>query len=59
MLTRIVKLFGGKTTFPPHFALSCRIDLYFPKHKLAIGFYKKGHKGRDKHKEIESNRKVS
>ena len=36
-----------------HSVLGYRLDLYFPKHKLAIEVDEKGHTGRDKRKEIE------
>ena len=35
------------------FYFNHRIDLYFPRHKLAIEVDEKGHQDRDKRKEIE------
>ena len=36
---------------PQHSVLSYQIDLYFPKHKLAVEIDKKGHTDRDEEKE--------
>ena len=35
-LTEIMKIFANKKILLQHSVLSYRIDLYFPKHKLAI-----------------------
>ena len=36
VLTRIMKIFASEKILLKHSVLSYRIDLYFPKHKLAI-----------------------
>ena len=48
-----MKVFCSETILLQHSVLNHRIDLYFPRHKLAIEVDEKGHKGRDNHKEIE------
>ena len=39
-----MKLFAKEEILPQHFILSYKIDLYFPKHKLAIEVDEKEHK---------------
>ena len=54
---KIMKVFCSKKIISPqHSVLSCRIDLYFPKHRLAI-IDGKGHKDRDEH-EIERQKAI-
>ena len=48
-----MKVFCSETILLQHSVLNHRIDLYFPRHKLAIEVDEKGQKGRDNHKEIE------
>ena len=50
----VIKAFSNEQRLPQHSVLSYQIDLYFPKHKLAIEVDEKGHIDRDeKKKEIE------
>ena len=47
-----MKLFAKKKKMlPQHSVLSYQIDLYFPKHILAVEIDKKGHTDRDEEKE--------
>ena len=48
VLTRIMKVFAREEILLQHYVLGYKIDLYFPKHKLAIEFDQKGHKDRKK-----------
>ena len=48
VLTRIMKEFSREKILLQHSVLSYRIDLYFPRHKLAIQIDEKGHKDIDK-----------
>ena len=41
-----------------HSVLSYRIDLYLPRHKLAIEIYEKGHKVRDEYEAIERQKAI-
>ena len=41
-----------------HSVLDCYIDLYFPKHRLAVEIDEKGHLDRDENKEKESENKI-
>ena len=52
VLTRIMKIFASQKILLQHSVLGYKIDLYFPEHILAIEVDEKGHKDRDKHKEI-------
>ena len=45
--TKIIKTFSNKKILPEHSILSYQIDLYIPKHKLAIEVDEKGHTDRD------------
>ena len=45
--TKIIKTFSNKKILPEHSILSYQIDLYIPKHKLAIEVDEKGHTNRD------------
>ena len=56
--TKIKKSFASKEILLQHSALSYRIDLYFPKHKLAIEIDEKGHKDRNKYKEVERHKAI-
>ena len=58
VLTKLMKVFWNKQVLGQHFVLSFIIDLYFPKHRLAIEVDEKGHKDRDKHGEIERQKSV-
>ena len=51
VLTRIVKTFTNEEILVKYSVLNYFIDLYFPKHKLAIEFDEKGRKDRDEEKE--------
>ena len=44
VLTQIMKVFANEEILLQHSVLSCRIDLYFPRHKLAIEIDETGHK---------------
>ena len=56
--TKIIKTFSNEQILPQHFVLSYQIDLYFPKHKLAIKVDEKGHTDRDERKENEREEKI-
>lgn len=47
-----MKVFLSKEILLQHSVLNYRIDLYFPKHRLAIEVDKKGHKDRNECKEV-------
>ena len=57
VISKTTKLFSNEKILLQHSALGYRIDLYFPKHKLAIEVDKKGHTDRDKRKENEREKK--
>ena len=46
----VIKAFSNEQRLPQHSVLSYQIDLYFPKHKLAIEVDEKGHIDRDEKK---------
>ena len=48
MLTKIIKVFASEEILLQHYVLGKRIELYFPKHKLAIEVNEEGHKDRKK-----------
>ena len=52
-MDKMMKVFVSEETLLQHSVLSYRIDLYFPKHRLAIAVEAKGHKDRNKYKEVE------
>ena len=54
----IMKIFASKKILLQHSVLGYRIDLYFLGHKLATEVDEKGHKDRDKHKEIERQKAI-
>ena len=56
--TKIIKTFSNEKILLQHFVLSYQIDLYFPKHKLAIKVDEKGHTDRDERKENEREEKI-
>ena len=56
--TEIIKTFSNEKILPQHFALSYQIDLYFPKHKLAIEVDEKGHTDRDERKKTKQKKKL-
>ena len=58
VISKTTKLFSNEKILLQHSALGYRIDLYFPKHKLAIEVDKKGHTDRDKRKENEREKKI-
>ena len=47
VLTKIMKVFASEKMLLQHFGLSFKINLYFPKHKLAIEVDEKGHKDKN------------
>ena len=47
VLTRIMKVFATEKVIQQYFVLGYKIDLYFPKHKLAREVDEKGNKDRD------------
>ena len=53
-----MKLFAKEQILLPHFVLSYKIDLYFPKYKLAIEVDEKGHKDRKKCDEDEREKAI-
>ena len=53
VLTKIMKVFRSEKILPQHSVLGYRIDLYLPRHKLAIEIDEKGLKDKDEHEEIE------
>ena len=55
---KIMKLFEKEEILLQHSVLSYRIDLYFPKHKLAIEFDENGHKGRNIDYEIKRQKTI-
>ena len=48
VLTKIMELFAKEEILLKHFVLNNKIDLYFPRHKLAIENDEKGHNDRKK-----------
>ena len=51
VLTKIMKVFCSKEILLQYSALRYRIDLYFPKHKLAKKADEKGHKDKNECKQ--------
>ena len=58
VLTKIMKVFASKEILLQHSVLSYRIDLHFPKHRLAIKVDEKGQKDRNKCKEVEREKTI-
>ena len=58
VLIKVMKVFCSEEILLQHFVLNRKIDLYFPRHKLAIEVDEKGHKDRDKCKEIERKNSI-
>ena len=52
-MTKITKVICSEKILLQHSVLNHRIDLYFPRHKLAIEVDEEGHKDRDNLKEFE------
>ena len=53
VLTKIMKVLASKEILLLHYVLSYRIDLYFPKHRLAIEVDEKENKDINQYKEVE------
>ena len=53
VLTKTMKVFVNEEILLWHSALSYRLDLYFPRYRLAIQVDEKGQKDRNKYKEAE------
>ena len=53
-----MKIFANEKVLLQHSILSYKVDLYFPKHKLAIEVDEKGYKDRDQQKEIERQKAI-
>ena len=58
VLTKIMKALASDEILSENSGLGYRIDLHFPKHKLAIETGEKGHKDRKEYKEIERENSV-
>ena len=58
VLTKIMKVFASKEMLLQHSVLRYRIDLDFPKHRLAIEVDDKGQKDRNKCKEAETEKTI-
>ena len=58
VLTKIMKAFGSEQILLQHYVLGNSIDLYFPKHELAMGNNQKEHKDRNKYKEIKRQKAI-
>ena len=56
-ISKITELFPKEKILLQHSVLDCKIDWYFPKHKLAIGVDEKGHTDRDEKKKIKEKKK--
>ena len=52
VISKITKLFGKEEILVQHSVLEYKIDLYFPKHKLAIEVDEKRFKKHEREKEI-------
>ena len=52
MVLKTTKLFSEEKIVLQHSVLDYKIDLYFPKHKLAIEEHEKGHTDRDEKEKI-------
>ena len=55
--TKIMKLFAKEKILLQYFILNYKIDLYFPRHKLAIEVDEKGHNDGKKKKTIKDKKK--
>ena len=53
VLTKIMKAFTGKKILLQHYVLGYQTELYYSEFKLAIEVDEKGHRYRNKYKEIE------
>ena len=58
VLTKIMRVFECEEILLQHSALSYRIDLYFPRHRLEIQVDEKGHKSRNEYKEVEGENAI-
>ena len=57
VLTKTIKLFAKEEILLQHFVLNYKIDLYFPRHKLAIEVDEKEKKKKKKEKMIKDKKK--
>ena len=58
VLTKIMKVFVSEEILLQQFFLSCKIDLYFSKHRLAIEIDEKGHNDRNTDYETERQKAI-
>ena len=58
ILTKIMKVLASEEILLQYYLLGYRIDLYFLKHKLAIEIDEKGHKDKNKYKEVERRKAI-
>ena len=58
VLTKIIKLFAKEEILLQHSVLGYLIDLYFPKHRLAIDIDENGHKDRNIDYEIKRQKAI-
>ena len=58
VISKITKLFAKEKILLQHSVLDYKIDLYFPKHKLAVEVDEKGHTDGDEKKENERKKEI-